>query len=75
MIRTYEAVIDLSGSVRLIEPVALPAHHRALVILLEDEEEPTALETTMMSEPALAVEWDAPEEDEAWSHLAQLPSL
>ena len=75
MIRTYEAVIDPTGSVRLLESVALPALHRALVILFEDEAESTALETAMTSQLALAVEWDTPEEDEAWSHLAQLPTL
>ena len=75
MVRKYEAVIDLTGSVRILEPVLLPALHRALVILIEGEAEPTALETTMMSQPSLAAEWDSPEEDEAWSPLAQLPSL
>lgn len=75
MIRTYEAVIDPSGSVRIIEPVALPALHRALVILFEDEAEPTVLETAMIRESSLAEEWDTPEEDVVWAHLAQLPSL
>ena len=75
MIRTYEAVIDPTGSVRLLEQVVLPALHRTLVILFEDEAESTGLETAMMSQPALAVEWDTPEEDEAWSQLAQLPSM
>jgi len=75
MVHTYEAVIDQTGAVRLLEPVSLPALHRALVMVLDDEAEPTALETALMSQAALAVEWDTPEEDEAWSHLAQLPSL
>ena len=75
MPETYEAVIDHTGAIRLLEPVSLPALHRALVTVLDDEAEPTALETAMMSEAALAVEWDTAEEDAAWSHLPQLPSL
>lgn len=75
MIQIYEAVIDHTGALRLLEPVSLPALRRALVTVLDDETEPNALETALISEPALAVEWDTPEEDEAWSHLAQLPSL
>jgi hypothetical protein len=75
MVQIYEAVIDQAGNVRLLEPVALPALHRALVTVLDDDTEPTGLETALMSQPALAVEWDTAEEDQAWSHLPQLPSL
>lgn len=75
MIRTYEAVIDHEGTLRFLEPVSLPVLHRALVTVLDDEAESSALETALLSQAALAVEWDTPEEDEAWSHLAQLPSL
>ena len=62
MVQTYEAV-------------SLPGLRRALVTVLDEEVEPPVLETALLSEPALAVEWDTPEEDAAWSHLAQLPSL
>jgi hypothetical protein len=30
-------------------------------------------ETALLSEPALAEDWNRPEEDEAWSHLQQVP--
>jgi len=75
MIQTYEAVIDLTGTPRLLTPTSLPALRRAFVMVLDEETEPGALETALMSQAALAVEWDTPEEDKAWSHLAQLPSL
>ena len=75
MIQTIEAVIDQAGNLRLLQPVTLPAMRRVLVTILDDEPEPGALETAMMSEAALAVDWSTPEEDAAWSHLAQLPSL
>jgi hypothetical protein len=36
---------------------------------------PEAVNLALLSEAALAGDWERPEEDEAWSHLAQLPSL
>jgi hypothetical protein len=69
MIKTVEAVIGADGVVRLLEPVPLPQARRALVMILD--EEPTAYpnETALLSEAALAEDWDRPEEDAAWSHL------
>ena len=75
MIQTVEAMIDRSGKVRLLQPIVLPSIRRAFVTILDDELELSALETAMLSEAALAVDWNTAEEDEAWSHLAQLPSL
>ena len=66
MIRTVEAVIDEQGNVKLLEPVRLTSARRALVTILE--EEPVA-ETALLSEAALAGDWNRPEEDEAWAHL------
>ena len=67
MIRTVEAVIDERGTVLLQEAVALSAPHRALVTILE--EEPNTHEIFLLSEAALAADWDRPEEEAAWSHL------
>jgi len=75
MIQTVEAIIDRNGKVRLLQPVVLPAMRRAFVTILDDEPELSALETAMLSEAALVVDWNTAEEDRAWSHLAQLPSL
>ncbi len=69
MIRTVEAVIDEQGSVRLLEPVRLPASRRALVTILDDEPPEDTRETALLSEAALATDWNRPEEDAAWSHL------
>ena len=69
MIRTVEAVIDERGNVRLLEAVQLPATRRALVTILEDEPPAGVLDTALLSEAALAADWDRPEEDAAWSHL------
>jgi hypothetical protein len=67
MIRTIEAVIDSKGNVRLLEEVQLPGPRRALVTILQDA--PRAHETALLSEPALAADWNRPEEDAAWSYL------
>ncbi len=72
MIRTIEAIIDEKGAVRLLENVALPGARRALVTILE--EEPTTThdsEAALLSEAALAEDWNRPEEDAAWSQLQQ----
>ncbi len=69
MKRTVEAIVDREGAVRLLEEVHLLSPCRALVTILE--EEPVASETALLSEDALAKDWNRPEEDEAWSHLQQ----
>lgn len=68
MIQTVEAVVDADGQVRLLGTVTVPGPRRALVTVLE---EPAAVpgEAALLAEAALAVDWDRPEEDEAWSHL------
>ena len=75
MIQTYEAVIDRAGKLRLLQPATLPPMRRVLITILEDEPNVEAIEPALLSEPALAVDWNTPEEDVAWSHLARLPSL
>ena len=74
MLQAIEAVIDEQGSVRLLESVHLPAARRALVIILEHEPILKVPETALLSEPALAEDWNRPEEDAAWSHLQQVQS-
>ncbi len=69
MLQTVEATIDEQGNVRLLEPVQLPNPRRAFVTILTDE--PDIPETALLSEAALALDWNRPEEDAAWSHLQQ----
>jgi hypothetical protein len=71
MIQTLEAVIDEDGTIRLLEDIRLPASRRALVTILEDPPGFHAHETALLSEAALARDWNRPEEDEAWAHLQQ----
>ena len=73
MIQTIEAIIDENGKVQLLESVRLPEARRALVTILEEEPATEVSETALLSEQALAKDWNRPEEDEAWSHLQQVP--
>ena len=72
MIRTVEAVIDEHGNVRLLQTVQMPGARRALVMILDEPGIPVA-ETALLSEGALAEDWNRPEEDAAWSHLQPAP--
>jgi hypothetical protein len=72
MIRTVEAIVDERGDVRLLEAVRLPATRRALVTILE-EPPLRPEETALLSEAALAEDWNRPEEDAAWAHLQPGP--
>jgi hypothetical protein len=65
--RTVEAVIQPGGEVRLVEPVHVASPRRALVTILE--ESPRAHDAALLSEAALAEDWNRPEEDAAWDHL------
>jgi len=71
--RTVEAVIEPNGEVRLVEPVRLSSPRRALVTILE--ESPSTNDAALLSEAALAEDWNRPEEDAAWAHLQPGKSL
>jgi len=71
VIQTIEAVIDEQGGVHLMENIHLDRSHRALVTILAEEPSMDRRETALLSEAALATDWNSPEEDVAWSHLQQ----
>jgi hypothetical protein len=52
----------------------LEKSRRALVTILDEEPKIETLEAALLSEKSLAEEWNTPEEDKAWQHLAELPS-
>jgi hypothetical protein len=72
MIKTVEAIIDEHGNVRLLEPVRPDGIRRALVTILDERPTDRRSETALLSEAALAEDWDRPEEDEAWKHLRKV---
>ena len=69
MLPTIEATIDEQGNVRLLEPIQLSKPRRAFVTILAEEQD--LPETALLSEAALAEDWNRSEEDAAWSHLQQ----
>lgn len=72
MLTTVEAVIDKNGKVYLLENITIAKPRRALVTILDEEALDESVNmTAWLSEQALAVDWNRPEEDEAWAHLQQ----
>ena len=66
MLQSVQATIEANGKVHLIEPIRLAHSCRAIVTILEEPEIP---ETALLSQQALAHDWESTEEDAAWSHL------
>lgn len=69
MLQTVEGIIDQQGVVRLLESIHLSKARRVLVTILEQEPTINVPATALLSEMALAEDWNRPEEDEAWSYL------
>ena len=69
MIQTVEAVVDEQGSVQLLRAIQLSAPRRALVTILDEGPTAFADEAALLSEAALAEDWNRPETDMSWSHL------
>jgi len=67
VLRSIEVTIEKDGTVRLPKMEKLPARRRAILIILD--EPMLVAETALLSEAALAEDWDRPEEDEAWAYL------
>lgn len=65
--KTVEAIVDSEGAVRLLKPLHLQASRRAFVTILD--EAPLPDDGALLSEAALAEDWNRPEEEDAWSHL------
>ena len=70
---TIEATIDRRGNVLLRTPIRFPTPRRAFVVILEEEPTTPIPETALLSELSLAIDWNRPEEEDAWSHLQHEP--
>ncbi len=66
MLKSVEATIETDGKIKLLEPLRLGHSCRAIVTIID---EPDVPETALLSQQALAHDWERPEEDAAWSHL------
>ncbi|MBV6403186.1 MAG: hypothetical protein CNIPEHKO_03517 [Anaerolineales bacterium] len=67
VLRSIEVTVEKDGTVRLPTNVKLPARRRAILTILD--EPMSVAETALLSEAALAEDWDRPEEEEAWAYL------
>lgn len=74
MLQSIEAIVDQNGKIQTLEPIEFPRLRRVIITILDNNVE-RATDLAQLSEVALANDWARPEEDEAWSHLEQLPSL
>ncbi len=75
MLQTVEAITDEKGLLKILDPIKLPKLRRVIITILNDEPDEENFNSALLSEDALAKDWLRSEEDEAWSHLVQLPSL
>ncbi|MBI1294510.1 hypothetical protein GC175_06090 [bacterium] len=75
MLQAIEAIIDQDGNLRIPASVTLPKSRRVIITILDEEPSDESTNLALLSESSLARDWNRPEEDEAWSKLAQLPSL
>ncbi len=66
MFTSIEAVIDTSGNVKLLEQIHLRKPQRAVVTILDEN---TIDDVTLLSEQALAEDWNRPEEEAAWKQF------
>lgn len=75
MLQSFKGVLDQEGRLRTTERINLSKPRQVIVTLIDSEPIEDSVNLALLSEAALSRDWDRPEEDEAWSHLAQLPSL
>ncbi len=75
MLQTIEAITDEKGALKIPGPIKLPKKRRVIITILNEEPSEKTINLALTSESSLAADWLRPEEDETWSHLAQLPSL
>lgn len=64
---TVTAEVDAQGNLHPDEPLNLLPGARVLITVVD----PDRSEAALLSEASLSVDWNRPEEDAAWSHLAQ----
>ncbi|MBM4164917.1 MAG: hypothetical protein FJ222_10850 [Lentisphaerae bacterium] len=66
MLMSVQAILSTTGEIHLLEPVHVGHSCRAIVTIFDA---PDVSETALLSQEALAHDWERPEEDVAWAHL------
>lgn len=74
VVRFRRDLVDREAVVRFFDYLELEAIRKRSQ-LTQDEANTLADDVDRDGWARLMAEWNAPEEDKAWSHLAQLPSL
>jgi len=66
-----DACVGNDGHLRVDIPTNLPKGNMKAVLVLADVDslDSHPMETALLSQQALAEDWERPEEDEAWKHL------
>jgi hypothetical protein len=67
MNQTVLAEILEDGMIRPLDPIKAPKGERVWVTIQSID--PSLIEPALLSEKTLALDWNRPEEDEAWSYL------
>ena len=68
MTTTVDAIYE-NGKLVLPRPLSLPEKSHVRVTIESDPERHDAFNGLLLSESALAKDWDTPEEDAAWASL------
>ena len=66
-IESYLGLLEQLGETEQLAEIERMIKQR--VLLASPENSPVTSETALLSEQALAEDWNKPEEEEAWSHL------
>ena len=69
MLETYKATVDHKGDIQLPENLILPSGSQVLITILDKPVAGPVNDEALLSERALAEDWNRPEEDEAWESL------
>ena len=69
MLQTYKVTVDHKGDLKLPKNLVLPSGSQVLVTILDESAPDSINDEGLLSEKALAEDWDKPEEDEAWESL------
>ena len=70
MLQTYRGIIDQDGKLKILEDVQLPRSRQVILTILDDEPTDDLINLAVLSESALAEDWERPEEDESMVTLS-----
>lgn len=69
MAKVFEVIVSADGSLRPLGEVDLPAGRRLFLSVVDDQE--SSMENSLLSQQALAEDWETETEDAAWAYLQE----